>query len=96
MKKLNVKKIKNWTKKNKNEIITICYGTGMLIIGLAIGYKTGYKKFGNITTIMDPKTNAVILTKRELSYEECFKLAGKIMKDKNNFLEALETFDVLL
>ena len=48
MKKLDFKKIKNWTKKQKGELTIVGYGAVMLVSGVVIGYVTGYKKWGSI------------------------------------------------
>ena len=48
MKKLDFKKIKNWTKKHKGELTSVGYGAVMLVSGVVIGYVTGYKKWGSI------------------------------------------------
>lgn len=48
MKKLDFKKIKNWTKKHKGKLTIVGYGAVMLVSGVVIGYVTGYKKWGSI------------------------------------------------
>lgn len=65
------------------------------LLGTAAGVTFGYKKWGHIRTIIDPWTGAVILTKRRLSYDECYKLAGIAMENGHNVPKALSDIGML-
>lgn len=53
------------------------------------------KKWGLITAIRDPFSNAFILTKRHLSEKECNDLAGIVMNNGYNTAAGLNTMNLL-
>lgn len=108
MKKIDFKKIKNWAAENKQELVVLCYGTGMLIAGCTIGYRMKKDKVNpllslfKINPISDSKAKAKIdlqiRWKKPLSYEEIRNLICKGLEEHKLELEAsgLSKIDVLL
>lgn len=93
--KTKTEDIKAWIHDHKDQIAII--GTGITCggLGMLFGYKKGYKKIGSITTIKDPFTGAVILTKRFLNEKECYELADICLNNGYNILSGLAEIDML-
>lgn len=89
--KTETNNLKKWLHDHKELIVDVAIGASFFGIGLAYGYK----KWGLITTIRDPFSNAFILTKRHLSEKECNDLAGIVMNNGYNTAAGLNTMNLL-
>lgn len=89
--KTKANNLKEWLYDHKEQIVDFTIGVSFFGIGLLYGYK----KWGCITTIRDPFSNAIILTKRHLSEQEYNNLAGIVMNNGYNTAIGLHEMNLL-